>query len=235
MSSPPVSDLPRRRMRVPALPGAAPVRLPAAAAHHVVHVLRLRVGARLLVFDGAGHQQVVELQEIDDQGVLACPVSEALVARPERESALLLALLKPKALDVAVRMATETGVTAITVWRAARSVQRPPRVDRWERIAQAAAQQCGRADLPALRAADGLDGALDAAQSAGHRLLVALPGAARPDRQQGRMAAIVGPEGGLTEQEVDVCLQAGATPLGLGAWTLRADTAAALAAAFVAG
>jgi len=221
---------PRRRFRVDALPSES-VLLDAAASHHLLRVLRLGVGARVLVFDGQGQQRVVQVQEVVEGQARVCPDGPVQHAAPDQPAHLLLAQLKPKAQDVALRMAVEAGVTHVCVFRAQRSLRRPPRLDRWSRLAQAAAQQCGRADLPELSTASSLLDAIDALPS-GTGTWIALPGA-EPAPVQAPAAAIVGPEGGLTEREVEQALSAGARPLGLGHWTLRADTAAALASFMV--
>ena len=151
----------RRRFLVDPLP-EAPTELPEQAAHHLLHVLRLGAGARITVFDGRGSERPVEVHRVEDDRVFVQPCGPITQARASRDAHLLLALLKPKALDVALRMAVEIGVTHVHVFRAERSVKRPPRLDRWERLIAPAAQQCGRADLPTVRAYPSLDAALDA-------------------------------------------------------------------------
>jgi len=216
----------RRRFRVESLPQDEAA-LDAAASHHLLRVLRLGPGARVVVFDGGGKQRAVEVVSVEGGIAIVRPDGPVQVAAPDQAAHLLLGQLKPKAHDVAVRMAVEAGITHLHIFAAHRSVKRPARIDRWERLVEAAAQQCGRADLPTLYAHDSLGQALaDLPSDLG--VWVALPGA-EPARVTGPAAAIVGPEGGLTEREVDLALDAGAQPLGLGAWTLRADTAAALA------
>lgn len=220
-----------RRVLVHPLPGPEPARLPSAVSHHLLHVLRLRPGAALQLFDGEGREVAATLLDVEDGHAIA-RVDGPIQRVGSLEAHLLLALLKPKALDLALRMSVEAGITDLHLFQADRSQGRPPREDRWSRVTAAAAAQCGRADLPALRWHSTLDQALQALPD-DLALFVALPGADARPSPTGRAGVIVGPEGGLTPAEVDRCLDRGAAPLSLGAWTLRADTAAALAAAFV--
>lgn len=220
-----------RRVLVHPLPGPEPARLPADVSHHLLHVLRLRPGAALQLFDGEGREVAATLLDHQDGHAFA-QVDGPVQNIDPLEAHLLLALLKPKALDLALRMSVETGITHLHLFQADRSQGRPPREDRWSRVTAAAAGQCGRADLPALRWHPTLDRALQALPD-DLSLFVALPGAEPQPAPTARAGVVVGPEGGLTPAEVDRCIDRGATPLSLGAWTLRADTAAALAAAFV--
>lgn len=222
----------RRRFAIDALPGDTPVTLPAAASHHLLRVLRLGVGAEVTVFDGSGMQVLARVCDVVDDRARLEAIAPPAAAAPAHPAHVVLALVKPKALDVALRMAVEAGVTHIHVYASTRSLRRPPRLDRWSRVTVAAAQQCGRADVPVLDWADSLQACLDALPP-GLELAVAVPGAPAAPSPRGAAAVVVGPEGGLTSAEVGIARAAGATPLGLGAWTLRADTAAALAAAWV--
>ncbi len=223
----------RRRFPVDSLPGEAPVALDAAASHHLLRVLRLGPGARVEAFDGDGAVCEAEVAAIEDGRALLAARGPTRRAAPPHPSWLLLGQSRPKALDPALRMAVEAGVSHLEVWRAARSLPRPPRLERWARIATSAAQQCGRADAPQVRWHEDLPAAL-AVVDPQALSYVAVPGAAPLPRPTGPSAVVVGPEGGLTPDEVTRVLDAGGRPVGLGRWVLRAETAACLAAAFVA-
>ncbi|TVQ91687.1 MAG: 16S rRNA (uracil(1498)-N(3))-methyltransferase [Deltaproteobacteria bacterium] len=221
-----------RRARVVSLPDAGEVALSTEASHHLLHVLRLSVQAEVVLFDGRGNQALGRIVAIDQGRATIRLVEVPSAARPERDAHLLLAQIKPKGLDLALRMGVEVGLTHVHVFAATRSQGRPPRPDRWTKILEAAATQCGRADLPQVTFSSDLRTALDLLPD-GITLFLALPGADRPEPPTLVSAAIVGPEGGLTQAEIHLSIDQGAHPLGLGAWTLRAETAAALAAGFV--
>lgn len=226
-----------RRMPVQALPEPGErVQLDAAASHHALHVLRLPRGAELLVFDGQGRQAPARLVEVQSGQAVLEGLGPPQHAAPAHPLHLILGATKGPALDLAVRMGTEAGATDIHPVLTARSVARGERIDRWQRIAQSAAQQCGRADVPRIHPVLPLCPAVDALldQVPGIELRVAQPGGAALGPARGPAAVCVGPEGGFTDAEIQQLLDRGALPLGLSAWILRADTAAAVATALTA-
>lgn len=209
------------------------------ARHYLRDVLRLAAGAELEVFDGAGGAYDARVLE----------GFEALALGPRREVAraaaaitLLVALARGEKIDLVVQKATELGVAALAPFAAARSVVRleaeraGDRVRRWRRIAEEAARQCGRADVPEIAAPAPLEAALGAL-APGTRVLVFHPGgaplAAAPLERGAPCAAVIGPEGGLTDDEVLACERAGAARVALGPRVLRAETAAIVAAALL--
>ena len=227
------------RIHVPApLAEGAELALPEAAARHLLRVLRLRPGARLRVFDGAGREHEAEL-------LAAARVRLGAPVRPLPESPLAVTLIqgvcRGERMDLVVQKAVELGAARILPVLTARSV---PRLDgararrrqaHWQAVAAAAAEQCGRAVVPevtpprplaAVLADPALPAArclLDPAAAEGPRAL-APPGAAA--------ALLVGPEGGLTDGERAAAAAHGFRGLRLGPRILRTETAglAALAA-----
>lgn len=208
------------------------------ALHYLRDVLRLQPGAEIEVFDGDGGSYAGRLQ-LDSQG-LALLLGPRREARPPLSLWLLAALAKGEKMDLVVQKATELGATAIAPFAAERSVVKldagkgEDRAERWRRIAAEAARQCGRADVPAVHAPASLAAAL-AAVPAGHARFVFHPGGAPLPASGGAegVAAIVGPEGGLTEGEVEAAERAGAVRASLGPRILRAETAALVATALL--
>lgn len=211
------------------------------ARHHLVDVLRLMPGEAIEVFDGRGGAWDATLTPGLDALALG-PRREA--ARPGADVRLLVALAKGEKMDLVVQKTTELGVTAVVPFEAERSVVRlegeraEERARRWRRIAEEAARQCGRADVPDVLAPRTLAKALAAipAGFALHVFHVDEPGSAATGAAPAAAAApghalIVGPEGGLTGGEVAACLAAGARPATLGPRVLRAETAAIVAVA----
>ena len=143
-----------------------------------------------------------------------------------------------------VQKATELGASRLVPFAAERSVvqldgeKAAERAERWRRIAAEAARQCGRTDLPEVAVPGPLAVAL-AAVPPGFRTVV-LHGGGAPLGQLGLegaagVAAVIGPEGGLTEGELSACRSAGALLGGLGPRTLRAETAAIAVVALLQG
>jgi 16S rRNA (uracil1498-N3)-methyltransferase len=229
-----------RRVHVPPEQiDAGRARLSAAARHYLGEVLRLPAGAAVEVFDGRGGRYAGRL-EAGLESVAVGPREDARGAGTE--IALLFALAKGEKTDLVVQKATELGAARIVPFAADRSVVRlerergDERARRWRRIAEEAARQCGRADVPDVAAPLPLEAAL-ASLAPGAVPVVFHPGGAPlaelPAPGPAGLAAVVGPEGGLTEGELAACARAGALRAGLGPRVLRAETAAIVAVALL--
>jgi 16S rRNA (uracil1498-N3)-methyltransferase len=206
------------------------------ARRYLADVLRLAPGARIEVFDGRGGRYDALIEE-GFEAVRLGPRED--VPAPEVEIALLAALAKGEKMDLVVQKATELGVARILPFAAERSVVRldasrgEERAARWRRIAEEAARQSGRADVPEVRPPVPLAQAL-ADLAPGTRAFVFHPGGGRVDAgAAASLAAVVGPEGGLTDAELRDCEAAGALRASLGPRTLRAETAAIVAVALL--
>jgi 16S rRNA (uracil1498-N3)-methyltransferase len=184
----------------------------------------------------------VEVVTADREGVTAL-VNATLPTRRLPAITLLLGLPKGGKADLVVEKATEIGVTRIVPVITSRTVARSDdtaagRVERWRRIAAAAAAQSQRTSIPIVEApidfhaASAMVGDFD-------RFLVAWeesdgPGiglALKDAPADASVAVLVGPEGGLTAEEVADLIHAGAVAVSLGATILRAETAAVVAVA----
>ena len=225
------------RLYVPSMSaGIDRVALPKDEAHHVTRVLRLPTGAAVRIFDGRGHEWSGHLESGAKRGESSVLVEGEATPVPEPAVAVTLAIgvLKGDQMDAVVRDATALGVAAIVPMETAH-VTVPPRawqsgaaVERWQRVAVAAAKQCGRAVVPAVRPVSTLADVLNA--GAGTMWLCAEPivaeGLTTNVEQRGSSALVlVGPEGGWSEQEVLLALRAGAGYFNLGPRTLRAELA----------
>jgi 16S rRNA (uracil1498-N3)-methyltransferase len=214
-------------------------RLTAEARHYLADVLRLGPGAPVEVFDGLGGRYLGTLEDGLETVALG-PRQEARAGAPR--ISLLFAMARGEKADLVVQKATELGAARLVPFAAARSVVRlePSRAEaragRWRRIAEEAARQCGRADVPAIAAPAGLDAAL-AGLPPGTESFVFHPGGASLSQVDAAgaaaLAAVVGPEGGLTEEELAACRRAGAIAVSLGPRVLRAETAAIVAVALL--
>lgn len=230
----------RRRFFVsPRAMTSDPVVFASREAHHIATVLRLRPGAKVVVFDGRCEAEVdlVTVTEHRVEGRLA-EVPRAS-ARP-LDLALAQGIARGPKMDLIVRVGTEVGLTAVFPVVTARSLPNPggPRLDRWRRIAREAARQSGRADVPEIHPAAPLHDAI-AALGAVDLLLVPwenehrVIGEVIAGRGYSSIAVLVGPEGGLTEEEVALARRAGGETVSLGPLILRTETAGLVAAAMV--
>ena len=219
------------------------VRLDPQTIHHLTTVLRLRPGACVVGLDPDGGLWELELDWAHGGGDCA-RVRAALPSPPSSRVSVTLAIAVPKGgrMDWLVEKAVELGVAAIQPLEAERSAPgraaSEARLERWARLCRAAAAQCGRAQVPAVRAAQPLEEALrefagpcllaDTVAPAGSVTAVAKAALPAP-----RLLLAVGPEGGWTPRERDGALAAGAQPVGLGPRILRVETAALAALVLV--
>ena len=225
------------RFIVDEAPLAGRVDLPEEEAQHAIKVLRLRRGDKIELTDGRGRLYAGRISEIDKKRASV----ELQGERPSRESNLRLAVYMgyPKAekLELIVQKLTELGVVHIAPVMMTRSVARTQdfsnRGQRLERIAREAVKQCGRSVIPEIDAPVQWDEALR--QMAACDLVLVPWEEARANRlrdlrerfpQVVRIAIVIGPEGGMTTEEISRLEEAGALSLTLGPRILRAETAA---------
>jgi 16S rRNA (uracil1498-N3)-methyltransferase len=216
------------------LEGAA---LPEAAAHYLARVLRLKGGAEVELADGSGRVARGRLErEGDEWRLVGASVSEQ---RPDTVPIVLLAgLLKPKRWSLLVEKSVELGVARLVPVLTERAAVRPrPKeagelVIRWSRQALEALKQCRRATATVVAPPRELAEALaELGGASGTNRLVGVADGGGGWPEEGVIAGaetvlFVGPEGGLSEQERGAVLCAGFLPVSLGAFTLRAETAA---------
>jgi 16S rRNA (uracil1498-N3)-methyltransferase len=218
----------------------ARVRFPAREARHAATVLRLVTGDHVVVIDGTGVERTVVLTEVGP-GKVTGRVVESRAISPRTVLALVQGVPKGAKMDDVVRMGTELGVSEFFPFLSARTVaEGRGRTGRWQRIAVESAKQSRRTDVPAVHAPAPLRDVLG--RIAGYNLILmlwegehsrtmaqALAHLANP----ASVAIIVGPEGGLTEQEVDAAVARGAVPVTLGPLILRTETAGVVALSIV--
>jgi 16S rRNA (uracil1498-N3)-methyltransferase len=165
-------------------------------------------------------------------GVMARVISPVRVARRPVEVTLLQGIPRGPKMDLIVRMGTEIGLSAIVPMLATRTVPDPgaARLARWQRVAQEAAKQCKRGDLPEIHAPADLKTALEIL---GPVDLFVIPweeelrpiGEITAGTSYASAGVLIGPEGGLTPDEVSTARAAGGLTVSLGPLILRAETA----------
>lgn len=230
-----------RRLVVPrALLSAGEAVLPEDLAHYVTKVLRLSVQTRLRLLDGEGGVAEATLVRAERRHAVVRIEAPARVPRPAPEIELVQAVGKGDKMDAVVRQATELGVSRIHPVLTARAVARQDkRLERWRTIAEDAVRVAGHPWRPEIQPVRPLDEALDSIEG-GLRLVFALEGASPLAERLGaqgaadRIVLLVGPEGGLTEDEVAGARDRGFVPAHLGARTLRTETAGPAVVAIVA-
>jgi 16S rRNA (uracil1498-N3)-methyltransferase len=225
---------------VDALPSGDSAVLDGPEGRHAATVRRLRAGEELVLSDGSGDQVRCVIEEVSKDALRLTVVHRWTEPVPSPRVVLAQALVKGERGELAVELATEAGVDAVVPWRASRCVAKwedGPRgakaLARWRSTAREAAKQARRARVPSVdqpvstaglvRMAASASAALVLHESATERLSeIELPA-------QGDLLLVVGPEGGISEQELAALTEAGAQVVRLGPTVLRASTAAAVA------
>jgi 16S rRNA (uracil1498-N3)-methyltransferase len=218
--------------------------LPEAAAHHAARVLRLTVGAPVILFNGKGGEVNAEVQAITKHRVLLrIGQWEAREAEPPVAVTLVQGLSARERMDFTIQKAVELGVAEIFPVETRRSVMRlaheraERRVEHWQNLVISACEQCGRNRVPTVHPVSQLPdwlGAHPAAQSELRLILSASASTRLQDLRPGeRVTLMAGPEGGFAPEELAMTTACAFTAVRLGPRILRTETAALAALAAI--
>lgn len=208
---------------------------------HARKVLRLGRGAEIVLFDGRGGAARATLLA-NEGGEAVCQVEELVrVQRPAPTLTVATAIPKGAHADAMVNQLSQLGVDALVPLRTQRSVVDPraAKLDRFARQAIVAAKQSRRlfvmAVQPAREIAEvlGDEAAVRLIASPGRDDALDIGAFAVQVRQAASVLVVIGPEGGLTEEEQATAVAAGFVPWVLGPHVLRIETAAVAAAAVI--
>jgi 16S rRNA (uracil1498-N3)-methyltransferase len=211
-------------------------------AHHLQHVLRLKVGSQITLFDGTGTTYEGEILAL-------APTVKVKITKVNHEDQnrprlhLGQALIKPKKSELVVQKATELGVASITVFTSRYCAVKEPSADkqeRWQRIAMESCKQCNRATPPQINRISSFKECITAAADNDLKMIFWEESADLDLNDIAEMIAkkppatvfyIIGPEGGLTDKEVALAKKHGFLSVTLGKQILRAETATIAAGA----
>lgn len=204
--------------------------------HHAVHVVRLRQGEEIELFDGVGHAAQGRVTKIG-QDALHVEIEREI---DSRESPLRIhlaaAIIQPDKFELVLQKATELGVASIVPILTDRIEVRAERyrgkAQRWEKIVFEAVKQSGRAIVPPVSEPIAFEAAV---KHAGIKFV--FDADEKPDpppSSAGELTLFVGPEGGWSEREIAAARAAGCVFQRLGPRRLRAETAAVCAVSIVA-
>jgi 16S rRNA (uracil1498-N3)-methyltransferase len=210
-------------------------------ARHATVVRRIRVGERVGLSDGAG---VMVVGTVSATGKTSLTASVDEVVESPRESPRLVVVQgipKGDRGELAVEMLTEVGADVIVPWAASRSVavwrgeRAAKSLAKWRSTAREAAKQSRRSWFPAVHETVGTPGVVDLLRDAA--LAVVLHEAGEKPLTdlevpaEGDLVVVVGPEGGISHEELEAFASVGAEPTRLGRTVLRTSTAGVAAAA----
>ncbi|HEV2333024.1 MAG TPA: 16S rRNA (uracil(1498)-N(3))-methyltransferase [Gammaproteobacteria bacterium] len=222
------------------LKGKDRVALDPGAAKHLSTVLRLKPGAALLLFDGSGFEFEAKLDQADKKQVW---VTLSTMHGPAVESPLQVTLAqgvsRGERMDYTVQKAVELGVSTIVPVLTERSVVKldkdggAKKREHWHGVVVGACEQSGRVRVPEVQPPLPLASLLADLPQAGLKLLLDPLGGSTandlPRPADGRVLLLIGPEGGLSENERNLAARVGFTGLKLGPRILRTETAALVA------
>ena len=212
--------------------------LPEAQAHYIGRVLRHAAGDAVQLFDGSGQEYLGELIEVGKKAVRV-ELREQLAGQAESPLRIHLGqgLSRGERMDWAIQKATELGVGEITPIVSERCEVRlkderaDKRLAHWRQVAISACEQCGRSVLPLIHPPTSLAEWQANVQTelklVLHPVAAPLESHARPQS----LAFLIGPEGGLSEAEVEQARTAGFHAARLGPRVLRTETAPVVALA----
>ena len=212
--------------------------------HHALHVLRIALGERLVVLDGAGHELLCEVKEVARDEVRLHVKQRNFIAPLPYQITLVQAVPKAKIIEDIIEKATELGVHRIVPLLSERVATQldaegmEAKAQKWRLTAIEAIKQCGSAWLPTVDAPMTPKAFLAQNEKFELPLIASLQDDRRHPRElfqdfrqeKGRLpqslCVWVGPEGDFTPAELHLAKSAGALPISLGRLVLRSETAA---------
>jgi 16S rRNA (uracil1498-N3)-methyltransferase len=215
--------------------------------HHLVRVLRLSEGQEIELFDGKGVLSKATIKEICTRKALL-QINETTIYNPRTSGRIILgvSVAKGQRFDWLLEKCTELGadrITPVIFGRTVKQAANPEVAERWKKIAISAAKQCKRIFLPCIDSPFFFPAAVDMLKKQYPKAEVifgSLRGLdmklSHPLNEQdksvldcvgiGDVIAFVGPEGGLTDEEIKILMSSGAEPVRLTDTILRTETAA---------
>jgi 16S rRNA (uracil1498-N3)-methyltransferase len=218
-------------------------------AKHIQQVLRLAPGDSILLFDGSGNEYESIIEKILHNKI-SVALKEKKLSRSESPIQLIAAqaILKDRKMDTLLRQLTELGVTKWIPFSAERSVPRPDanrmdkRIQRWKKIAKESLKQCKRGFLPEIDIYRTFENTMDDTEECDLKIIFHQDAqdSMEPliidtvrDTAEKKIFLMFGPEGGFTQDEVDMALGRGFKAVRIGPRVLRAETAPVAACAIV--
>lgn len=209
-------------------------------ARHIRTVLHLKAGDSIILFDGTGSQYRATITGTL-QDCVRVQIEEKL--HPITESPLKVTIgqgiIKYKKMDWVIQKATELGITAIIPFISSRTIpmwkedKRAKKIERWRSIALESLKQCGRAVPPHIENIIHFDQILKRPEASCLKIILwenaardRLPDVLKSHSDTKKIFALIGPEGGFTEEEVRKASMHKFIPVKMGDRLLRAETAA---------
>ena len=206
-------------------------------AFHAIKVLRLSAGEVFTLGDGNGNWSRVVAENLNKKSMTVKVLESGFEEPLAQNFTIIQAVPKGDRIKESIELSTEGGVDRVIMWKSARSIGRSEdKLEKLQLTAREASKQSRRLRIPAVSAAPTIDAVVDEIAKADLALVLheSATGAISSSVTAGakRIVLIIGPEGGLTDEEVETFAAAGAKVVLLGRPILRSAHAglAALAA-----
>ena len=208
---------------------------------HAANVRRIRIGEELDLGDGDGAVAHCVVEDVAKGRLTARVLDRGIVPAAAPAVTVVQALPKSDRSELAIELATEAGADAFVAWQASRCVARwdgrekvEKGLRRWGAVARSAARQSRRPYIPPVIGVVSTAELVQRVRDDGATALVLHESATvklteLPVAEADSLLLIVGPEGGIADDEIAALSDAGATPVLLGPTVLRTSTAAAVA------
>ena len=196
-------------------------------ANHAIKVLRIEVGEIFRVSDGKGRWANVQVQEVTKRSLEVKVLEVGKQDRLEIQFTVVQGLPKSDRAKEAVELLTEAGADVIVPWLANRSISRTEVISKFATTAREASKQSRRLFIPELHETVKEKGVIELIKGADLALVfhesaqVKLSEIITPETRAKNVVIVIGPEGGITDQELAVFAEAGAQIAGLGRPILR--------------
>ncbi|TWT83827.1 Ribosomal RNA small subunit methyltransferase E [Planctomycetes bacterium CA13] len=227
-----------RRYYCPRLPpSGGETSLADAEAQHAIRVMRVQIGDSVTLFDGQGNESEAKIVDINRRTCFCMAEKTQSISRESSVSMhLAIALPKPDRCRELIERLTEIGVQSITPIVAARTQRGPSAslIEKLYRFVIESCKQCGRNQLMSIEPVTESRDYFGTPAPAITRRLIAHPIDAMPLDSQipaNPILAAIGPEGGWTNEEVELAVANGFSPISLGKRIYRIETAAVVVAA----
>jgi 16S rRNA (uracil1498-N3)-methyltransferase len=220
--------------------------LPAEISHQITKVLRLNSGDIIIVFDNTQMEYTVMLEEVNRQTTIGRVIKQKKNnTEPETSVYLCQSLLPREKFEEVLQKGTQAGICAFFPIETERTVVktkdiREEKLQRWQKIAQEAAEQSERGIVPEVHQSKSFQQGVEQASEQG-AILIAwereennFPSAVLPKLSKAKHVSLfIGPEGGFTKEEIDFAKSKGAQTISLGPRILKSETAGVILASLV--
>lgn len=190
-------------------------------------VFRYEAGSEVILFDGKieVEAKIVELSKKDEKVKLVLGAVKSPIVKKLSKIYLALSILKGEHTDMVVEKATELGVSGIILIQTDRVIKKGVNLERLQKIAIEASEQCGRVDVPEISTCEDLESLFDSNQY-GKKVVLDMGGEKLQSISGEKILLFIGPEGGWSDDEKNMFKDKGVTVASIGENVLRAETAA---------